>query len=72
VTAVPRLVVTLAGPARMPLGSRVWDDTSIELPPGAPGVLRNVLTDTSVEAAGGRLPMARVLATFPVAVLTAG
>ncbi|HWD51590.1 MAG TPA: malto-oligosyltrehalose synthase [Acidimicrobiales bacterium] len=72
VTVVPRLVVTLAGPAQLPVGSRVWNDTIVELPPGAPGVLRNVLTDTRVDASGRGLPMARSLATFPVAVLTAG
>jgi malto-oligosyltrehalose synthase len=72
VTLVPRLVVTLAGPARLPVGSPVWNDTRVELPPGASGILRNVFTNETVETAGRALPVARALASFPVAVLSAG
>ena len=72
VTVVPRLVVALAGPGRLPVGSALWGDTAVRLPSGAPGVLRNVLTGTTVEVLGRGLPLARALASFPVAVLIAG
>lgn len=77
VVAVPRLVVRLlGGEERLPLGAEVWDDTAVAAPPGdVPGQrYRNVLTGETVEAVageGGRavLPMAALLASFPVALL---
>ncbi len=56
VTVVPRLVLGLAGD---------WDDTEIELPADGWG---NELTGEQV--AGGRCPLAGLLARFPVALLS--
>jgi (1->4)-alpha-D-glucan 1-alpha-D-glucosylmutase len=71
VVIVPRLVTRLAGPAGLPLGAAVWRDTRVLLPEAARGVRwRNVFTgqEQSGEAA---LSLAKVLADFPVALLTA-
>ncbi|MBA3851816.1 MAG: malto-oligosyltrehalose synthase, partial [Chloroflexi bacterium] len=54
-TVVPRLVMGLG---------RDWGDTSVDLPAGA---WRNVLTGE--DCAGGRLPLAGLLARFSVALL---
>ncbi|MDQ3407203.1 MAG: malto-oligosyltrehalose synthase [Chloroflexota bacterium] len=54
-TVVPRLVMGLG---------RDWGDTSVDLPAGS---WRNVLTGD--DCAGGRLPLAGLLARFPVALL---
>ena len=72
VTVVPRLVMTLAGPQTWPMGPEVWADTEVVLPAGAPDGLRDVFTGSTVDADGGGLSVARVLAGFPVAVLVAG
>ena len=55
VTVVPRLVLGLGGD---------WGDASVDLPGGR---WRNVLTGDDV--VGGRVPLAGLLATFPVALL---
>ena len=84
VAAVPRLPVRLtgAGPvalpvAKPPVGEAVWGDTVLILPAAAPTCWRNVFTGETVGTApavgnpGVRaLPLARVLGTFPVALLT--
>jgi (1->4)-alpha-D-glucan 1-alpha-D-glucosylmutase len=59
-TLAPRHPLTTAG---------AWEDTSIEIPPGA---WRNRLTGESIEAARGaaRTMVAAILREFPVAVLT--
>jgi (1->4)-alpha-D-glucan 1-alpha-D-glucosylmutase len=63
VTVVPRLPWTLAGGAA-PVGERVWGDTRLVVPPG---VERNVLTGES--CASGTVPVATLLADFPVALV---
>jgi (1->4)-alpha-D-glucan 1-alpha-D-glucosylmutase len=69
-TAVPRFPYTLMkGEMRPPLGEDVWKDATIELPPGATGEFRNVLTGESVTARDGRLLCREVFAHFPVALL---
>ena len=84
VAAVPRLSVRLTGaaPATLPeanplVGEAVWGDTVLVLPAAAPSCWRNVFTGETVDttpATGNSdvrtLPLARVLATFPVALLT--
>jgi (1->4)-alpha-D-glucan 1-alpha-D-glucosylmutase len=65
-----RLLEGRAGP---PTGGAVWEDTSVEVagwPDGTP--LRNALTGETVVVAHGRVALARVFATLPLAVLTAG
>jgi (1->4)-alpha-D-glucan 1-alpha-D-glucosylmutase len=63
VVAVPRLVGRLYRG-----GTADWGDTSIELPPGS---WRNVLTGRRIDGGVGVL-VSRLLADFPVAVLTSG
>ena len=75
VVVVPRLIAgLLAGNQSPPLGEAVWGDTTITLPEQLRlSPLRNVLTGDVVQAwdvAGGyAVPVADVLASFPVAVL---
>ena len=79
VVIAPRLFRRLLeDPARLPLGSAVWDDTLIELPAaaGSRAPLRNVLDGTQLqpESHGDALviPVAQALARFPVALLSGG
>ncbi len=60
----PRLFAHLIEPGGAPLGERVWGAAKLALPPGR---YRNVLTAERLE--GGEVPLARLLATFPVALL---
>ncbi|MGF1597920.1 MAG: malto-oligosyltrehalose synthase [Acidimicrobiales bacterium] len=58
ITLAPRLVTGLAAAGG-------WTDTTVELPPGR---WHDVLADTDVE--GGRQPVAEILFTVPMALLT--
>jgi (1->4)-alpha-D-glucan 1-alpha-D-glucosylmutase len=51
-----------------PVGERVWGEASIALPDGLEGDLQNVLTGERFPAQA-RLPLARLLGRFPVALL---
>jgi len=52
-------------------GSRVWLEQLLELPSDSAGTFRNVLTGENLAmGAASRLPIAEVLRTFPVALLT--
>ena len=68
----------LVDPARLPLGSSVWENTLIELPPdaGSRGALRNVLDGAEIRPVshgeGLAIPAAQALARFPVALLSGG
>jgi (1->4)-alpha-D-glucan 1-alpha-D-glucosylmutase len=68
-TAVPRLVSGLVAEGQDPLGPNVWADTRLTLPSAAPRAWRNVFTG-KVSLADGGLPVAEILAHFPVALLT--
>jgi (1->4)-alpha-D-glucan 1-alpha-D-glucosylmutase len=79
VVIAPRLYRRLLGdPARLPLGSAVWENTFIELPgnPGSRRPLRNVLDGTQLQPVShgnvSGIPAAQALAQFPVALLCAG
>jgi (1->4)-alpha-D-glucan 1-alpha-D-glucosylmutase len=79
VVIAPRLYRRLLGdPARLPLGSAVWNDTLIELPADADAraALHNVVDGTQLvpESHGDTLviPVAQALAGFPVALLSGG
>ncbi len=73
VAAAPRLTTRLVRSGRFPLGPRVWQETALLLPPGAPPRWRNVLTDEVVTAEdvsdGRRLRLAHLFATLPYAAL---
>jgi len=79
VVIAPRLYRRLLGdPARLPLGSGVWENTLIELPPDgrSRGPLRNVLDGTDLHTVshgeGLAIAAAEALARFPVALLSGG
>lgn len=74
---VPRLVVGLvAGAERSPVGTEVWKDTRLLLPSAEmKGRYRNILTGEVLvpeDSEPSALPMAAVLANFPVALLHRG
>jgi (1->4)-alpha-D-glucan 1-alpha-D-glucosylmutase len=64
VAVAPRLFAHLMEPDGAPLGSRAWGAAKLALPSGR---YRNVLTGDELE--GGDVPLARLLASFPVALL---
>ena len=73
VTIVPRLVATLARAAGLageapPVGEVAWADTRVLLPEDAPARWRDVLTSATRDTSGC-LPLASLLASFPLAVL---
>jgi (1->4)-alpha-D-glucan 1-alpha-D-glucosylmutase len=79
IVIAPRLYRRLLDdPARLPLGSAVWENTVIELPAseGSGRPLRNVLDGTQLQPVshgnGAGILAAQALARFPVALLTAG
>jgi maltooligosyltrehalose synthase len=51
---------------RAPIGERVWGDAQLAFPEGR---FENVLTGEKHESSG-KIPLAKLLATFPVALLT--
>jgi (1->4)-alpha-D-glucan 1-alpha-D-glucosylmutase len=71
VAVTPRLVVGLtAGEELPPLGEEVWGDTRLSLPDEeASRRYRNVLTGEVLTVEDGGLPLAKVFAAFPVALL---
>ena len=69
VAVAPRLTVG-PGRGRWPVGE-VWGRSVLRLPDGAPERWSNVLTGEELSVSGGGLPLARALATLPVALLTA-
>ena len=69
--AVPRFTAKLGPP-----GERVWGESSLHLPPGAPVSWTNVFTGQPLaipdDHRSGGLPLNRVFARFPVALLSGG
>ena len=75
-TAVPRLIATLAADADVPpLGERIWGDTWLELPSAPPRGYRDIFTGRCVEVrrdgSAASIRAADVFAHFPIAVLQA-
>jgi (1->4)-alpha-D-glucan 1-alpha-D-glucosylmutase len=76
-TVVPRLTAPLTdNGARLPLGSDVWDDTRVTLPPEIPrGPYVNLFSGAEVQTAetdsGPALAVGEILGEFPVALLEA-
>jgi (1->4)-alpha-D-glucan 1-alpha-D-glucosylmutase len=73
VALAPRFLTAHTALEKMPLGRRFWRDSFLALPPGAPTVWRNVLTDEPVSLARAGdsigLYLSDVLKSFPVALL---
>jgi (1->4)-alpha-D-glucan 1-alpha-D-glucosylmutase len=76
IVVVPRLLAGLASQSQSPeapaapLGAAVWEDTCIVLPDAMPPEFQNWLTGQAYPADEHPLPVARILADFPVALLT--
>jgi (1->4)-alpha-D-glucan 1-alpha-D-glucosylmutase len=73
-TCVPRLVATLIPDAAAPpIGSSVWGDTRVELPPGLPQSFREALTGASIDSSRiadeASIPAAAIFERLPVALL---
>ena len=69
---VPRLVLSLTGDDRPPLGPEVWAGTTIELPSRSRDSYRSPLTGESLAVDGRRrLPVAELLRRLPVALWVA-
>ncbi|MDX1655119.1 MAG: malto-oligosyltrehalose synthase, partial [Candidatus Competibacteraceae bacterium] len=75
IVVVPRLYASLLGGDQqaLPLGG-IWGEDVLELPEGSPGQWQNLFTGESLEGKAGEagglgLELARVLESFPVAVL---
>jgi (1->4)-alpha-D-glucan 1-alpha-D-glucosylmutase len=58
--AVPRLLTKLSPSAKPPLGKRVWKDSCLHLPAGAPIDWRNVFTGEEVRVSEASVSPARV------------
>lgn len=69
IAVAPRFYSQLSVLLQAPLGRRIWQDTRITLPEGAPSDWRNVLTGETLPCTGS-LAVADVLCNFPVALLT--
>jgi (1->4)-alpha-D-glucan 1-alpha-D-glucosylmutase len=69
VVAVPRLAYTLMQGRRSQTAEELWDDVTIELPPGAGEKFENVFTGEIVQATEGKLRCADLFRHFPVCVL---
>jgi (1->4)-alpha-D-glucan 1-alpha-D-glucosylmutase len=69
IAVAPRLFAGLMREGELaPVGERVWGEASIVLPDGLSGELENVLTGEKF-AAQGKLPLSKLLARFPAALL---
>jgi maltooligosyltrehalose synthase len=76
IVAVPRLLATLLADVEgVPVGERVWGDTTLSLPTPAAATYQNVLTDRSVplDDDGERVTVraADLFDTFPIALIEA-
>ena len=67
-TVVPRFLSGLAAEDQAPLGAGVWQDTTVDVPPEAPGRWRNVFTGAKLMT-DKTLGLGDALAAFPVALL---
>ncbi len=71
IAMAPRLTVGLTRLERPPIGRRVWRDTAIDLPAGAPGDWVDALSGVRLSGAGSLLA-ADALRRLPVALLLGG
>jgi (1->4)-alpha-D-glucan 1-alpha-D-glucosylmutase len=65
--AVPRLPATLA--SGLPLGPRIWRDTQVLLPDGAPPFWRDILSGARLTASAGTLSAGLLFRHLPIAIL---
>jgi (1->4)-alpha-D-glucan 1-alpha-D-glucosylmutase len=67
-TIAPRFLAGLVKEKEYPLGHRVWADTSIHLPKGAPSLWKDAITQQGVKGEGALLA-GEVMRHFPVTML---
>ena len=67
---VPRLLAAVTKQNQLPIGEKVWEETAIKIPEGAPKKWRNVFGGTIVQGEES-LKVAEIFGTFPVALLVA-
>lgn len=67
-TVAPRFFVTLVAEDELPLGSEVWQDTTLVIPDSASAQWTNALTGEIIPGED-RLAVGRILQHFPVALL---
>jgi (1->4)-alpha-D-glucan 1-alpha-D-glucosylmutase len=68
-TIAPRFLTALVKEGEYPLGHRVWADTSIHLPKGAPSLWKDAITQQGVKRHGALLA-GDIMRHFPVTMLT--
>ena len=72
IAVAPRLPAALSRSGGPPVGRRVWADTELSFPATAPRRWSNLFTGENLDlAASGRVPLAAILRSFPVALLAA-
>lgn len=81
VVIAPRFWTQVAREGQAPLGAAVWPEETIQLPPGAPSSWKSAIggeavtvqdtAATPAEAEGAVIPVADILARFPVGLLIA-
>jgi (1->4)-alpha-D-glucan 1-alpha-D-glucosylmutase len=71
ICAVPMRIAQITGVGVAPLGRRVWRNTAIELPPGAPASWYDGVTgERRAATASGGLAVSDVFHTLPLALMT--
>ena len=68
ITVAPRFLTSISKEGRLPTGKITWGKTYLTLPPGAPAILEETITQRALNAAG-RLYICDILRNFPVALL---
>jgi len=68
ITIAPRYLTALIKEGEHPLGHRVWGDTHIVVPEGAPSIWEDAITAQPIKAEK-TLPIGEILKHFPVALL---
>jgi (1->4)-alpha-D-glucan 1-alpha-D-glucosylmutase len=69
VAIVPRRVYSLSGADRFPVGSAIWGDTEVVVPPQCPRSLTDAVSAHTLSVQNGRLAVASALSTLPVSLL---
>ncbi|MGJ3247633.1 MAG: malto-oligosyltrehalose synthase [Elainellaceae cyanobacterium] len=67
-TVIPRFLTSMVEPGTFPVGEAVWADTHLEIPKAIRGNWINAMTDESLPDEP-QLPIAKILKSFPVALL---
>jgi (1->4)-alpha-D-glucan 1-alpha-D-glucosylmutase len=69
VAVAPRFLTALIKENELPLGEKVWKDTSVQLPEKLPGNWINIVTKERLKAESNLLSIGQTLDSFPGALL---